>query len=55
MLTMLLMRSALWTLSTVFGSLGVFCAIGSFYNPGAGAYAVVMIGAALGINYFLSR
>jgi hypothetical protein len=55
MLSILMLRSALWTLATVLGGFGVFCAIGSFYVPAAGSYAVVMIGAALGINYFLNR
>jgi len=54
LLAILLLRSALWTLSVIFGSLGVFFALKSFSVPDFGSYAVVMLGAALGINYGLN-
>jgi uncharacterized membrane protein YdfJ with MMPL/SSD domain len=49
------MRSGLWVLSTTLGSVGVFCAMRSFSMPTLAAHALVLIGAALGINYCLNR
>jgi len=53
MLEIYLLRSVLWTLSTVFGSLGVFLAILSFSAPALCGLAMVLIGLALGITYCL--
>jgi hypothetical protein len=53
--TLLLLRVALWALCVLMGSLGVFLAIVSFARPVVSGDAVVLLGAALGINYFLSR
>jgi hypothetical protein len=48
-----LLRLGLWAMCVVLGSLGVFFAIISLSSPGLGADALVLLGAALGINYFL--
>ena len=53
MLEMYLMRSVMWTLSTVFGSLGVFFVVLSFSAPALCGLAMVLIGVALGITYCL--
>ena len=53
MLEIYLLRSVLWTLSTVFGSLGVFLVILSFSAPALCGLAMVLIGLALGITYCL--
>jgi hypothetical protein len=53
--TLLLLRAALWALGLVLGSLGVFFAIISFQVPALSGNAVVLLGAALAINYFLDR
>ena len=53
--TLLLLRVALWALCLLIGSLGVFLAIASCAVPAVSGDAVVLLGTALGINYFLSR
>jgi len=50
-----LLRVALWAMCVVLGSLGVFFAIISCSIPAVAADAVVLLGAGLGINYFLAR
>jgi hypothetical protein len=50
----LLLRLGLWAMCIVLGSLGVFFAIVSFSLPGFSADALVLLAAALGINYFLN-
>ncbi len=50
-----LLRLALWALSMVIGSCGVFVAISSFSVPAVSADAVVLLCTALAINYFLTR
>ena len=50
----LLLRMALWALCLVLGSLGVFFAVISLSLPGLGSHALVLLAAALGINYFLN-
>lgn len=55
MLAIFLLRSGLWTLATVLGGVGVFCAIRSFSMPVVGADALILIGAAMGITYSLNR
>jgi hypothetical protein len=52
--TILLLRLGLWAMCVVLGSLGVFFAVISFSLPGLSGDALVLLGAALGINYFLS-
>jgi hypothetical protein len=54
-LAILLMRSALWAVSTVLGGVGVFCALLSFSRPILGADAVILIGAAIAITCALER
>jgi hypothetical protein len=54
MLEMYLLRSVMWTLATVFGSLGVFFVVLSFSAPALCGLAMVLIGAALGITYCLN-
>ncbi|MBV8120685.1 MAG: hypothetical protein JO081_12210 [Alphaproteobacteria bacterium] len=49
-----LLRVALWAMCVVLGSLGVFFAITSFSMPIVSGDAVVLLGAGLGINYFLA-
>jgi hypothetical protein len=49
-----LLRLGLWAMCLVLGSLGVFFAIISLSLPGLSADALVLLGAALGINYFLN-
>jgi hypothetical protein len=51
--TIYLLRVALWAMCVVLGSCGVFFAITSCSLPGLSGDAVVLLGAALGINYFL--
>jgi hypothetical protein len=51
--TIYLLRVALWAMCVVLGSCGVFFAISSCSVPGVSGDAVVLLGAALGINYFL--
>jgi hypothetical protein len=48
-----LLRLALWAMGLVLGSLGVFFAVVSFSVPAVSGHALVLLGAALGINYFL--
>jgi hypothetical protein len=55
MLATFLLRTGLWTVGTVLGGVGVFCAIRSFSTPAVAADAVILIGAAMGINYSLNR
>jgi hypothetical protein len=50
----LLLRVALWAFGVVLGSLGVFLAIISFSVPAVSGDALVLLGAGLGINYFLN-
>jgi hypothetical protein len=52
--TIALLRVALWAMCVVLGSLGVFFAITSFSVPAVASDAVVLLGAGLGINYFLA-
>jgi hypothetical protein len=52
--TLPLLRGALWAMCIVLGSVGVFLAITSFSAPAASADAVVLLGAALAINYYLA-
>ncbi len=52
--TFFLLRIALWAMSVVLGSLGVFFAITSFSVPAAAIHAVILLSAGLGINYFLA-
>ena len=51
----LFLQLALWALSVVLGGFGVFFAISSFWIPAFSGHALVLLGAALGINYFLER
>ncbi len=53
--TFIFLRLALWALCVVLGSLGVFFAIVSFSIPGVGSHAVILLGAGLGINYYLTH
>jgi hypothetical protein len=53
--TLLFLRVALWAVCLVLGGLGVFLAIASCARPAVSGDAVVLLGAALGINYFLDR
>jgi hypothetical protein len=53
MVGILLLRLALWAFGLMLGSLGVFFAIISFRVPSLGGEAVIFLGAALSINYFL--
>jgi hypothetical protein len=55
MLTIGLLRMALWAMCVLLGSLGVFFAVTSFSIPAFAGDAVVMLGAGLGINYFLAH
>lgn len=52
--TIYLLRVALWAMCVVLGSCGVFFAITSCSVPGVSGDSVVLLGAALGINYFLA-
>ena len=52
--TILFLRLGLWAMCLVLGSLGVFFAIISFSLPGVSSDALVLLCAALGINYFLN-
>jgi hypothetical protein len=49
------MRSGLSLVSAVLGGYGVFCVIYSFAAPDVAAQALILLGAALGINYFIDR
>jgi hypothetical protein len=51
----LLLRLSLWALSLALGGFGVFLAICSFAVPAVSGHALVLLGTALGINYFLDR
>jgi len=51
----LLLRLGLWAMCVVLGSLGVFFAIISLSLPSLSADALVLLGAALGINYFFNN
>ena len=55
MLEFLLLRSLLRTLSVVLGGFGVFYLILSWSAPALSGLALVLIGAASGITYFLDR
>jgi hypothetical protein len=55
MTAILLLRLGLWAVCLTLGSLGVFFAITSFALPGLSAPALVFLGVALVINYFLDR
>ncbi|HUC10009.1 MAG TPA: hypothetical protein VL985_06235 [Stellaceae bacterium] len=50
-----LLRVGLWALCVILGSLGVFFSIISFTGPAASSNGVILLGAALGINYFLDH
>ncbi len=50
MLHMLVMRSALTTFSTLFGSLGVFFLYNSFATPQLSVYALMFLGTATAIE-----
>jgi hypothetical protein len=49
------LRIALWAMCLVLGGLGVFFAITSCSIPAVAGDAVVLLGAGLGINYFLAH
>ena len=53
MLEIWLLRSVLWTMSTVFGSFGVFFIVLSFSAPAFCGLALVLLGMALGISSYL--
>jgi len=55
MLEFFLLRTLLQTLSAVLGGFGVFYLILSWSAPALGGLALVLIGAASGIAYFLDR
>ncbi len=55
MLEIFLLRSALWTFSLVLGSLGVFCVVRSFSAPWLSGHALILIGVASAITYWLDR
>jgi hypothetical protein len=52
--TIPLMKLALWAFCVLIGSVGVFLAIVSFARPAVSGDAIVLLGAALGINHFIS-
>jgi hypothetical protein len=49
-----LLRVALWAMGVTLGSFGVFFAVVSCSRPVVSGDAVVLLGAALAINYFLA-
>ncbi len=51
MFDMMLLQSALSALSTLFGSLGMFCYYYSFSQPTLAAYTLVFLGIASAIVY----
>jgi hypothetical protein len=53
MFSIALLSMALRAMCVVLGGLGVFLAIVSCSNPAVAGDAVVLLGAGLGINYFL--
>jgi hypothetical protein len=55
MLEFLLLRTLLRTLSVVLGGFGVFYLLLSWSAPALSGLALVLIGAASGITYFLDR
>ena len=55
MFELLLLRTVLRTLSVVLGGFGVFYLIVSWSAPALWGLALVLIGAASGITYFLDR
>ena len=55
MFELLLLRTVLRTLSVVLGGFGVFYLIVSWSAPALWGLALVLIGAASGIAYFLDR
>jgi hypothetical protein len=55
MLSIALLWVALRAMCVVLGGLGVFLAISSCSNPSVAGDAVVLLGAGLGINYFLAH
>ena len=55
MFELLLLRTLLRTLSVVLGGFGVFYLVLSWSAPALGGLALVLIGAASGIAYFLDR
>jgi uncharacterized membrane protein HdeD (DUF308 family) len=50
-----LLRMALWAFCLLLGSLGVFFSVISFSAPAVSAHAVLLLTAALAINYFLDN
>ena len=55
MLELFLLRTVLRTLSVVLGGFGVFYLVMSWSAPALWGLALVLIGAASGIEYFLDR
>jgi hypothetical protein len=55
MLEFLLLRTLLRTLSVVLGGFGVFYLLLSWSAPALAGLALILIGAASGITYFLDR
>ena len=55
MLEFLLLRTLLRTLSVVLGGFGVFYLLLSWSAPALSGLALLLIGAASGITYFLDR
>lgn len=55
MLEFLLLRTLLRTLSVVLGGFGIFYLLLSWSAPALSGLALVLIGAASGIAYFLDR
>jgi hypothetical protein len=49
MLSLAILQSALSSISTIFGSLGVFCVFRSFEVPRLGLQALLLLGAATAI------
>jgi hypothetical protein len=49
MLEAMVLRGALSAFSTMFGSLGVYCACMSFVRPALAVHAVLFLGAAMAI------
>jgi hypothetical protein len=55
MLELFLLRTVLRTISVVLGGFGVFYLVMSWWAPALCGIALVLIGAASGIDYFLDR
>ena len=55
MLEAMVLRGALQTFSTMFGSMGVFCDCMSFVKPALAVYAVLYLSAAMAILHAIQR